>query len=191
MALTRKMLKGMSLTDEQIDTIIEAHTETVDALKEQRDQYKADADKLPALQKKLDVANEQLENTGTDKYKEQYEAAKQELATLKSEYAAKETRAAKEKAYTDLLKAAGVPEKRLASILRLSGEAVDALELDDKGTAKNADKVQADIKTEWGDYIPTTTELGAPPATPPTIGPEGKDPGEMSMAEYIKFRKGE
>ena len=35
MALTRKLLKGMGLTDEQVDTIIEAHTDTVDGLKEQ------------------------------------------------------------------------------------------------------------------------------------------------------------
>ena len=34
MALTRKLLKGMGLTDEQVDTIIEAHTDTVDGLKE-------------------------------------------------------------------------------------------------------------------------------------------------------------
>lgn len=32
MALTRKLLKGMGLTDEQVDTIIEAHTDTVDGL---------------------------------------------------------------------------------------------------------------------------------------------------------------
>ena len=30
MALTRKLLKGMGLTDEQVDTIIEAHSDTVD-----------------------------------------------------------------------------------------------------------------------------------------------------------------
>lgn len=33
MALTRKLLKGMGLTEEQMDTIIEAHTDTVDGLK--------------------------------------------------------------------------------------------------------------------------------------------------------------
>ena len=33
MALTRKLLEGMGLTDEQVDTIIEAHTDTVDGLK--------------------------------------------------------------------------------------------------------------------------------------------------------------
>ena len=51
MALTRNMLKGMGLTDEQVSAIIDAHTDTTDALKAQRDQYKADAEKLPAVQK--------------------------------------------------------------------------------------------------------------------------------------------
>lgn len=37
MALTRKSLKAMGLTDEQADSIIEMHTETMSALKEQRD----------------------------------------------------------------------------------------------------------------------------------------------------------
>ena len=44
MGLTRKFLKGMGISDEQIDAIIDAHTETVDALKAQRDELKADAE---------------------------------------------------------------------------------------------------------------------------------------------------
>ena len=35
MALTRAFLKGLSLTKEQEDSIIEQHTETVEALKQQ------------------------------------------------------------------------------------------------------------------------------------------------------------
>ena len=35
MALTRKALKAMGLTDEQIDSVIELHTETADALRTQ------------------------------------------------------------------------------------------------------------------------------------------------------------
>lgn len=54
MALTRKLLKGMGLTDEQVDTIIEAHTDTVDGLKADIGRYKADAEKLPGIQKELD-----------------------------------------------------------------------------------------------------------------------------------------
>ena len=51
MGLTRKLLKGMGISDEQIDTIIEAHAETVDALKEQITVYKADADKLAEVER--------------------------------------------------------------------------------------------------------------------------------------------
>ena len=42
MALTRKMLKAIGIGDEIIDQIIEAHTETVDALR----QYKTDAEQF-------------------------------------------------------------------------------------------------------------------------------------------------
>ena len=54
MSLTRKSLKAMGLTDEQVDSIIEMHTDTVDGLKEQVNTYKADAEKLPNVQKELD-----------------------------------------------------------------------------------------------------------------------------------------
>ena len=37
MALTRSFLKGMSLTDEQVSAIIDAHAESIDALKQHRD----------------------------------------------------------------------------------------------------------------------------------------------------------
>ena len=53
MALTRKALKAMGLTEEQVDSIIEAHTETVDGLKSQVNAYKADAEKLPGVEKEL------------------------------------------------------------------------------------------------------------------------------------------
>ena len=53
MAITRKFLKGMGLTEEQVDTIIEAHTETVDGLKADVDKYREDALKLPDVQKEL------------------------------------------------------------------------------------------------------------------------------------------
>ena len=50
MALTRKFLKALGIEDEKVDEIISAHTETVDALKAERDGYKADAEKLPGVQ---------------------------------------------------------------------------------------------------------------------------------------------
>ena len=69
MALTRKLLKGMGLTDEQVDTIIEAHTDTVDGLKADVSKYKSDAEKLAGVEKALN----DLKAMGDGGYKEKYE----------------------------------------------------------------------------------------------------------------------
>ena len=81
MALTRKLLKGMGLTDEQIESVIDAHTETVDGLKEQITQYKADAEKLAEVQKQLDEAKAKKD------YKDEYEKAVKDLSDYKAEVA--------------------------------------------------------------------------------------------------------
>ena len=164
MALTRKSLKAMGLTDEHVDSIIEMHSETVDALKEQRDQYKADAEKLPEVQKQLDTANQQLESAGKDSWKVKYDALKEDFDQYKADQTAKEIHAAKESAYRELLKDAGIPEKRIPSVLRVSD--LDSVELVD-GKIKDADKLTENIKTEWADFIPTTTTQGAQTSTPP------------------------
>lgn len=167
MALTRKMLKAMGIEDEKIDQIIEAHSETVDALKEQREQYKADAEKLPDIQKQLETVNQKLESAGTDSWKDKYDALNAEYGQYKSDQDAKETRRAKESAYREILKAAGIPDKRIAGIIKVSAEAIDALDLDEEGKAKDAEKLVAAAKSEWEDFIPTTTEGGAPRHNPP------------------------
>ena len=46
MALIRKSLKAMGLTDEQVDSIIEMHTDTVYGLKADVSKDKSDAEKL-------------------------------------------------------------------------------------------------------------------------------------------------
>ena len=189
MSLTRKMLKAMGIEDEKIDQIIEAHTETVDALKEQRDNYKADAEKLPEIQKQLESANEQIESVGKDSWKVKYDALKENFDAYKADQTEKATRMAKENAYREALKAAGISEKRIESVLRVSD--VDSVELDENGKIKEADKLAENLKTEWADFIPTTTQTGVQTATPPENNAPGKNPGEMSMAEYIKYRKGE
>ena len=65
MALTRKALKAMGLTDEQVDSVVEMHTETVDAIKEQRDGYKADADKLAEAQAELETLKKTITRKST------------------------------------------------------------------------------------------------------------------------------
>lgn len=178
----------MGIEDEKIDEIISMHTETVDALKEQRDAYKADAEKLTSVSKELKEAKEQLESLDKDAYKVKYDALKEEFENYKTEQTAKETKTAKESAYRELLKSAGVSEKRIESVLRVSD--IDGIELVD-GKIKDADKLTETIKEEWADFIPTKTSEGAKFDNPPANeAGNGKDPGEMSMSEYIAYRKG-
>lgn len=181
MALTRRALKAMGIEDEKIDEIINMHTETVEGLKADVAKYKADAETLPEVQRQLEKAQNDLEAGKKDSWKVKYEAIKEEFEGYKSEQAKKETRAAKEKAYRELLKQAGVSDKRLDAVLRVSD--VDGVELDEKGAIKDADKLTESIKSEWSDFIQTTTTQGANTATPPANG------GSSAMTKADIYKK--
>ena len=166
MAFTRKMLKAMGIEEEKIDQIIDAHSETVDALKADRDAYKEDAAKLAAVQKELDA----LKAKGDDGYKAKYEAEKAAHDALKADIAAKETKKAKTDAYRELLKGANIDEKRIATILRAEAPTIDKIELDADGKIKNAEQYTASIKSDWADFIVTQSAKGTNTATPPANG---------------------
>lgn len=162
MALTRKLLKGMGLTDEQVDTIIEAHTDTVDGLKAEVARYKPDAEKLADVQKELN----ELKAISDGGFKQKYEDEHKAFEDYKREQTAKESRDAKKDAYKSLLKEVGVSEKRLDAVLKVSD--IDAIELDKDGNIKGADKLKDSVKSEWADFITTTTTQGATTSNPPT-----------------------
>ena len=166
MAFTRKMLKAMGIEEEKIDQIIDAHSETVDALKADRDAYKEDASKLAAVQKELDA----LKAKGDDGYKAKYEAEKAAHDALKADIAAKETKKAKTDAYRELLKGANIDEKRIATILRAEAPTIDKIELDADGKIKNAEQYTESIKSDWADFIVTQSAKGTNTATPPANG---------------------
>ena len=166
MAFTRKMLKAMGIEDEKIDQIIDAHSETVDALKADRDAYKEDAAKLAAVQKELD----ELKAKGDDGYKAKYEAEKAAHDALKADIAAKETKKAKTDAYRELLKGANIDERRIATVLRAEAPTIDKIELDADGKIKNAEQYTESIKSDWADFIVTQSAKGTNTATPPANG---------------------
>ena len=182
MALTRKLLKGMGLTDEQVDTIIEAHTDTVDGLKEDINKYKGDAEKLPDVQKELN----ELKAAGDGGYKQKFEDEHKAFEDYKKAQTEKETKQAKVAAYTAFLKSVGVSEKRIPSIIKVTD--LNAVELEgDK--VKDAEKLTESVKTEWADFIETSNTNGANTNTPPTNNPtNGDDPSKMTMEQYIAYR---
>ena len=182
MALTRKLLKGMGLTDEQVDTIIEAHTDTVDGLKKDIDKYKGDAEKLPGVQKELN----DLKAAGDGGYKEKYENEKKAFEDFKQAQTEKETKQAKITAYTAFLKSVGVSEKRIPSIIKVTD--LNTVELEGNAV-KDADKLTESVKTEWADFIETPNTSGANTNNPPANNPNGgEDPSTMTMEQYIAYR---
>lgn len=165
MALTRKMLKAMGIEDEKIDEIVDAHAETVDALKKERNKYKEDADKLADIQKKYDDLKKVVDSQEDDPYKEKYDKEHKAFEEYKAGVESERTKANKTKAYKELLKKAGVSDKRIDSILRVT--AVDDFELDDDGNIKDADNVVKDIQAEWAEFIEVRDQRGAGTENPP------------------------
>lgn len=181
MSITRKMLKGMGLTEEQADTIIEAHTETVTGLTADRDRYKADAEKLPNIQKELD----ELKAKGDGGYKQKYENEHTAFETYKADIAAKETKAAKEQAVRAYFESKNIVGDNLTLAMRGCGEEMSAVELDN-GKIKDTAALDALIAGTYKGLVSTVTKKGANPATPPATPPRTYSSAEirgMSAAE--------
>lgn len=166
MALTRKMLKAMGIDDEKIDQIIDAHTETVDALKEERDNYKKDSEELKGVKKQLDEAKSLIESGDKDAYKVKYDALKEDFDNFKADVKKKETTANKTAALQSLLKEIGISEKRIPAVLKISD--VESVELDENGSIKNKSKLADSLKSEWQDFIVMESKKGADEHNPPS-----------------------
>lgn len=164
--LTRKLLTALGIEDEtKQDEIIAAHTETVDALKAERDTYKESHEKLPSVQKELDELKEAAEKNKDNPYKAQYDSLKQEFDDYKADVEAKRLADKKKSAYSELLRKAGIPDKRIGAILRVSQ--LDSIELDSDGKLKNAEDLEKNVKDEWKDFIVKEETQGADTPTPP------------------------
>lgn len=164
MALTRKMLSAFGIEADKVDEIIEAHTETVNGLKAERDQYKAEAEKLPSIQKELEALK--AKQDGDDPYKEKYEALNKEFTEFKAEIEQRDANTKKENAYRAILKDIGISDKRIDAVMKVSD--FSGVEFDEQGNIKEADKLKESLKSEWADFISTKRVEGAGTANPPT-----------------------
>jgi len=186
MALTRKMLQAMDIPAEKIDEIITAHTETLGAIKDERDQYKKELESLKDSDAELKTVKDELEKIKTGDWEKKYNDLKSEYDSYKSDTEAKEVRAKKDSAYRKLLIKAGVSEKRIDSIIKVSD--VDKMELDADGNIKDADNIEENVKKEWADFIAITHEKGADVSRPPQNdgGSDAKKPSRASelVAQY-------
>ena len=172
MAFTREFIRkaakesGVELPKELEDALVQEHISARDAFAKVQVDSALEANKPESPPKVKDT--------------EEYKELKKQFDDYKAEQEGKETKAAKEKAYRALLQEAGVSEKRLESVLKVSD--VDRVELDDKGAIKGADKLTESIKSEWADFITTTQTRGAQTSNPPA----NNNGGAMTKADIYK-----
>lgn len=165
MALKREFLAALGIEDSKIQAIIDAHVETVEALKKERDTYKAEAEKLPKVQEELKKAQAAAKDSG------EYDKLKKEFDDYKADVASKETLANKKAAFMKVAKDAGLSEKGIEKAAKYQD--YDKIELDEKGEIKDAKDLMKSLKEEWPEHIMTTQKKGVDTATPPGGEPSG------------------
>lgn len=197
MALTKERLREILSSAgadaehvrEAVNQIMEGHLASINALrdevsdlKENESKLKASADKLPVVQKELDDLKAKVKAEAKEREGKDYDKLKKEFDDYKADIQKKNVRSAKEAAYKDILKDAGVAERHWAKILKYSD--VDGVELDDKGKITTAKDILKEIKEEWADHIEKIDKQGANTATPPANNGGNK----MTKEEIMKIK---
>lgn len=178
MALTRNMLKGMGLTDEQVNAIIEEHVATVEGLKADRDKYKEDASKIVELEKKI---KEYEADTSSDEWKKKYDDEHSAFEQYKTGVEEEKRVSAVRSAYKKLLTDNKVGDKHIDSILKVTD--ISSMKLDDQGNLEGADKLSESIKSDWSGFITSEGTKGADVNTPPSNG--GADNPKIGRAAQL------
>lgn len=167
MALTQAMLKAMGIEDEKRDQIMEAHQGVLESLKADRDGLKetvaklqAEADKVPDLQRQLKEAEKPVQ----DEYKPKFEELQKEFEDFKTKVEGEKAAEEKKNLYSALLRDAGIDEKRVQAILKVTDLGAFSVE---NGAIVDEDKVKESLAEEWSAFIPQEITTGAEVPTPP------------------------
>ena len=197
MALTnakvREILSAAGILAENIDEaakkIMDGHLTSINALREERDGYKADAEKLPEVQKELN----DLKGKGDQNWQEKFEKEHNDFEAYKLQVVEEKERSKKTELYSAVLKECKVGERQIANILKVSGETINGLTIKD-GKLENVDELKESIKKDWSGFIMNEQEHGADVDTPPGNNGGGKHEESRAAkiaAEYHKNLYGE
>ena len=167
MGFGRKWLDGI-LEDEELSPkekaqkIMDEHINVTNGLKDERDNYKAEAEKAADLQKQLD------DKANGENWQEKYEKEHEAFEDFKKQTAADAEAGRVRAAYRKLLSGEGISEKRIDSILKVTD--FSKMKLDKEGKLVNEHELRKAIGDEWGEFRTTVTEKGAAIDKPPQIG---------------------
>ena len=183
MALTRKFLNALGIEPEKVEEIITAHTETVNGLKDELATAKAEAERLPGVQKELDDLKKTVkaENAFQKKYEDEHAA----FEKFKSDTAAEKILTAKKAAYTEILKDAGITaDKSIEKVLKYTD--FSSMEIGEDGKFSDAATLLKTAKEEWPELITTEGAKGAEVGNPPANN-GGSAFAAMSLAEKMQY----
>lgn len=176
-SFARKWLEGILENEEltakeKAQQIMDGHIAVTDGLKDERDSYKAEAEKAADLQKQL----EDLTANGED-FKKKFEDEHKAFEDFKKQTASDAEAAKVRTAYRKLLAGEGISEKRLDSILKVTD--LSKLKLDKDGNLEGVDGLKKAINDEWGEFKTTVTEKGAVVEKPLHTGKPTKTKDEI------------
>lgn len=205
MALTRRMLTAMGIEAEKIDQIIEAHTESTEALKARAEEEKAKAEelreqaaKVPDLEKQVEAlkaADESGEweakygeaKAEAERLQGELDKVKGEKATVEEDFEqfkqgveAEKADAEKLELYKGLLREIGLDEKRVDKAARL--KSLNELTIGEDGKLEGYDELKAAEAEEWAEFIPQPTGVkGQSVPNPPQGNPVGPQPSQVAL----------
>ena len=119
-----------------------------------------------------------------DEWKNKYTKEHQDFEDFKKTIETENTLNKVKEAYKALLRANKVDDKRVDSIIKVTD--FTEKKLDKDGKLENEKDLIESIKKEWGDFIVTSENRGATPATPPAGS--GDLNGSGVNAQFIRER---
>lgn len=170
-----RQILGDAHSDDIENALIALHIGVVDQIKDERDQYKAEAEKLPELQKQLEDAK------GGEDYKAKYDKEHQDFEDYKAKVAREADEQKIKAAYRDLLTDCKISEKRLDAICKVTD--FSGMKLDKDGKLTDSDKLKEAAKKDWAEFVTETREKGVNVETPP----DGNK-GAMTRSEILSIK---
>lgn len=185
MSLTRRMLNSMDIEAENVEKIINAHAETVEALRSEKESKEKEITELTEKLKTLSSGTEEnaklkKQLAGYEELEEKYKELKENYNDYKSKVEEEKSQREKKSMARKLLLEAGVSEKRVDSVLRVYD--YSNIEIED-GNAKDKDKILEGIKSDWSDFIVKKSNKGAETPTPPE-----NTGGKKTKAEILAIK---
>lgn len=186
MSFKPSALKAMGIEQENVELIMEMHNDVISSIKADKDKALQEIERLKVEAEK--VTNLEKELSKLKDASEKYTSLKEEYDKYKADVTAKETKAAKTKAYRDMLKEIGVSDKYFDDVVRIAD--IDSLELDEQGAIKGMEELKTSAKDKWKPYIFSEEKKGAETPTPPSNTGGAKTKKEiMQIKDYGERQK--